>query len=48
MAASREQSRRYQAALRAVLAGYRSDYGEDEYRRRLAAAREAVEADENE
>lgn len=38
MAATRAQSRRYQAALRRVLASYRHDYGEDEYQRRLAQA----------
>lgn len=38
MAATKEQQRRYQAALRRVLASYRADYGEDEYQKRLARA----------
>lgn len=45
MAATAEQQRRYQAALRRVLASYRQDHGEDDYQRRLAEARAAVDAE---
>lgn len=45
MAATKEQQRRYQAALRRVLASYRADYGEEEYQRRLAEALAALDVE---